>query len=267
MGKIRAFLIICTFICLFSYTSRVHSQSVIIGAIHPTVDRVRQECVLRTDWATRQCRVYNETGEMYQESVLWDGVGISGNIITGPAELIGGLIDSAETLGHLLSGDGERNLEQHVRRTIMQELNYVRQFNTLNDCQTSCLIKCAASAILRWEENNVSKFSDTATSYTSETGVCTEFARVAVDLGDSFGIPIRRAYGPQHAFNSFQINGRWYYGEPQSSSCDFFVDSNSTTSQLRRYTRDINGGRQIRGIYAPPIAAPEAPRSPAAGGN
>jgi hypothetical protein len=139
----------------------------------------------------------------------------------------------------------------HVRATIVQELSYVRQFNTMNDCQMSCLIKCASSAILDWEQNAHTKWGPTDNSYTGNTGVCTEFARVAGDLGTTFGVNVRTAFGPGHAFNSFEINGRWYYGEPQNGNCRFFTRERLDAAHLSQYEHDINGGRRVPRMFTP----------------
>ena len=117
----------------------------------------------------------------------------------------------------------------------------------LNDCQKSCLVKCATSNILNYHHYEKTKQGAVYDVYEDGVGVCTEYQKVGWDLAKALGLKMKYAFGYGHAFLKFKINGKWIFGDPQDPDCNFFYrqSQNMSDSTIEHNQRVINDGRMI----------------------
>jgi hypothetical protein len=115
----------------------------------------------------------------------------------------------------------------------------------LNDCQKSCLFKCATSNILNYHDYDKTKFGSVYDVYEDGVGVCSEYQKVGWDLAQELGLNAKYAFGTGHGFLKFKINGEWVFGDPQSPNCDFFYRQSQDVPDftVEQNQRVINDGR------------------------
>ena len=203
------------------------------------VESVRTQCLENRNWPTEKCEMVNVApdADYYQSNMALDVVAATiANTIYVTTEM--GALEYK--INHPYIFPGKKNGAQ-IRTAVISELKEATRSQHLNECQKACLVKCASAHILDYESNLRTKFGPIDSAYEQGTGVCTEFQKVADDIGWELGVPTRYAFGWRHAFNWFYINGHWVLGEPQTDSCRFFSRDQLGESELKDITLELNG--------------------------
>tara|TARA_Y100000780_G_scaffold232594_1_gene268531 strand:+ start:206930 stop:207925 length:996 start_codon:yes stop_codon:yes gene_type:complete len=183
---------------------------------------VKRSCLRTKKILNAKCTV-SATDDM---SIGYDFTNKSNHAGTILQQIVSESIRKYNQINYNYKGEMERKLLVSTLR------NFVST-NNLNSCQKACLLKCAASNVLKYSLGNETKFGGIADIYDKRVGECTEYSSIAKHLGKELDIPIFGMIGPGHAYNYFKIDGSWYYGEPQEDDCEFF----HTKSTLSKYQR------------------------------
>ena len=188
--------------------------------VHEDVER---SCLRTKKILNAKCTV-SATDDM---SIGYDYTNKSNHAVNILEQMISNSIRKYNQIHYNYKGEVERKLLVSTLR------NFVST-NNLNSCQKACLLKCAASNVLKYSLGKETKYGGIADIYDKRVGDFTEYRSIANHLGKELDIPIFGMSGPGHAFNYFKIDGSWYYGDPQHSDCKFF-HTKSTLSKYQRF--------------------------------
>lgn len=97
------------------------------------------------------------------------------------------------------------------------------QGKQLSSCQKACVVKCITANYLTWTEtkNPGPATGSPCQVANSGKGECWAFASLADDLNDHLGLKSQSVANVGHAYNKIKFGNKWYYSEPQDSSCRF----------------------------------------------
>ena len=194
-------------------------------------------CLEGHHWDQAKCFVDNVTDEKYQQTFF-------GDFIANPAgNILYFLTESASTLSNLgpmsiIDGPG---IGTDRRETVALILQSVASRQKLNECQKSCLIKCATSQLLKYEDSTGTRYLSIDGAYETGKGQCLIYQKVAEDLGRKLNINVRDGIGPGHAFNWYQINGRWVIGDGMDETCEFLSRDSLGETELEDFAKQLNG--------------------------
>jgi hypothetical protein len=178
--------------------------------------KVEQECVQKWDWSQVQCMVTDS--KLVDQEYDFTNQYIINRIIGKPA------LDFADAVLNLANIVNKDYIKLQVH-SLLKDAS-----KNLNSCQKACLVKCASSKILTFS-NILDKFDSMNYLYNNNKGICSEFSRLCKDIGNNIDVRVTTSSGFEHFFNSFYIDGEWYYGEPQNDECEFF----HTQETLEKY--------------------------------
>lgn len=208
------------------------------------VDNVYQNCISGIDWSKKTCSLRNDSWEAYElpkngEFVLH--LAATWFYTTSEFKAVLGEIKPFVLRQEYREGSVKRS-------KIIENLKGLSK--GLNDCQKSCLVKCATSNILKYYSYEKTKKGSIYDVYEDGVGVCTEFQKVGWDLANSLGLNVKYAFGTGHGFLKFKINGQWVFGDPQSPDCDFFYRESQDVSDavIEQNQYIINDARE--GAYS-----------------
>lgn len=192
-------------------TQGLRKYPVRISAKYQVYRDVMKSCLFLQDMPHQKCEVLkaNENSSNYDYT---NNPSVFGSTVVA---LVSSVIQSANEIRSTTVGKKERD----YLMSSLKDWVYKYKFNS---CQKACLVKCASSKVLEYSTEDETKVLSINDIYNKRRGECTEFMRVAIDIGDVLGVPIKIAVGAGHAFNSFKIDGQWYYGEPQDHKCEFY---------------------------------------------
>ncbi|MEW6057210.1 MAG: hypothetical protein AB1540_11405 [Bdellovibrionota bacterium] len=102
-------------------------------------------------------------------------------------------------------------------------LKKIQTEKKLSECQSACLAICVSSLLINFVEFTP-WFTDPDYVFFSEKGRCTDYSRVAVALFEALGLEGAIEMNSIHSFVRVKVKDKWYYAEPQDSSCIFYGD-------------------------------------------
>lgn len=169
------------------------------------------------NWARVRCEFLNKNpyGMNYRAESM------SGSRLVDIGGWLGTLNEQLENINNpelSCVGDSGRlaRLTQYTRRIIAGK--------NLTNCQKACVVKCITSNYITYGPQPEGKNHDSpCQAANSGKGVCRAYSNLADHLMDEIGLRSQSRSSVTHAYNKIWLNGRWYYGEPQDSRCQFFL--------------------------------------------
>ena len=219
-------------------------QSDLLYADDDFYSQFSQMCIGSRQWDQVKCTIDNVSEEKYQQTFL-------GEFIALPAiNVLYFLTESASTFStfspmSIIDGPG---LGHDRRETVGLILQSLAKKQNLNECQKSCLIKCATSQLFKYEDNLETRYFSIGSAYENGKAQCIAYQKIAEDLGHKLNINVRDGVGPGHAFNWYQINGRWVIGDGQDESCEFLTRDALGETELEAFAKQLNEQEEVGGI-------------------
>jgi hypothetical protein len=105
---------------------------------------------------------------------------------------------------------------------LTQELLAKSKEKPLSTCQKACLVLCASSHLLKYNQSILAHFESVSKTLNNGDAVCVGFSKVAAYFGEELGLSVLPVSSDNHEFIQLQLNGTTWYAEPQTNFCRFF---------------------------------------------
>jgi hypothetical protein len=192
---------------------------------------VDHSCFQR-DWANTQCK-YVE-GDDYPSSMgeTYNRIAIVDDILTAVVDLVKRFgMDS--TLYYIRRFSAELGIGSKAgafeRRVdflkLQNQAKDVARKNKLSSCQRACLANCISAHAITYVDGSNARSLVPADTLARGYGICQHFSAMSSFLSNRLGNTYTFAVASirmGHEFVATQIDGKWWFSEPQDDACTFY---------------------------------------------